>query len=41
MIRIQAKSDIRKPFLVLEEKERGMREIKTPLTPHVRPARRL
>ena len=40
-IRRNAQSDMRKPLFGLQENERGMSEIKTPLTAHVKPASRL
>ena len=40
-IRRNAQSDMRKPLLGLQENERGMSEIKTPLTAHVKPASRM
>ena len=41
MMKKPVPSDMRKPFFVLDENARGMREIAMPLKPHAMPAARL
>ena len=41
MMRKPVPSDMRKPFFVLDENARGMREIAMPFKPHAMPAARL